>query len=467
MSQRRFAISSALVVLSCGLVSAADDVRLPAYSRQVLPNGIVLDVIPKREVPLIAVRIVVRGGLESDPANLAGLSAVTAEALRRGTATRSAEQFSQELDFLGASFDAGSDLGSTSITAEFLAQDFAKGLDLLLDVVLRPSFPEAEVKKLLAQRIDASRLFKDNPRFVTNEFFRSFYFGPGHPYGRTADEVSLSRISRNDMVAYHKAQYVGRNMIVIVSGDIEAAAGSATMISALKGVPSGTAYAWKQVPPVKRSGPRVAIVDKPDATETQFRIGLPGVDRSSPDRVPLWLVNTLFGGRFTSVLNDALRVNSGLTYGANSNFDQNHLPGRITISSFTATANTVKAINMALEVLKTISEKGIDAEQLASAKAYIKGTYPADRLETADQLAGIVSEIELFDLNRGEVDDLFSRIDAVTVEKANETIRRYLRPGDLTFLLLGNASQFPPGIGKYAADQVRVPISAPGLQVVQ
>jgi predicted Zn-dependent peptidase len=176
-------------------------------------------------------------------------------------------------------------------------------------------------------------------------------------------------------------------------------------------------------------------------------------------------VNTLFGGRFTSILNDELRVNTGLTYGASSRYDQNHLPGSLYISTFTKTETTAKAIDVALELLKRLKDKGITAEQLQSAKNYLKGTYPSQQLETADQLADVLSEIELFDLNRGEVDDLFARIDAVTVEKANEVIRRYFNADNLTFVLLGNAAKIANDIKKYSPSVVQVPITRPGVSV--
>jgi predicted Zn-dependent peptidase len=164
-------------------------------------------------------------------------------------------------------------------------------------------------------------------------------------------------------------------------------------------------------------------------------------------------------------LNDELRVNTGLTYGASSRLDQLHLPGRITIASFTKTETTGRAVDTALSLMKTLREKGVTAEQLASAKEYLKGTYPARQLETPDQLVDILTEIELFDLNRGEVDDLFSRIDAVNLERANAVIKKYYGVGNLSFLLLGNASAFESELKKYGGEVVKTPINRPGLRV--
>jgi predicted Zn-dependent peptidase len=131
------------------------------------------------------------------------------------------------------------------------------------------------------------------------------------------------------------------------------------------------------------ASPRVLLIDKP-GTQTYFVIAQPGVRRATPDRVPLILVNTLFGGRFTSMINDALRVNSGLTYGASSTVQMGRLDGAITINSYTKTDTTEKTIDMALDVLKSLGDKGLTADQLASVKAYVKGEYPTRTVQTAD-----------------------------------------------------------------------------------
>jgi Predicted Zn-dependent peptidases len=453
----------AAVLLFASVAAAA--VKLPPYTRRVLPNGAVVDVMPRRDVPLITLRVIVKGGAESDPAELPGLASVVAEMLRHGTAKRTAEQFSNELDELGATLSAESDDQSTSITIEFLAKDFEAGLDLLRDAVLSPTFPEAEVKKVIAQRIDGVKSVKDSPQSAAGQYYRAFFFGSRHPYGRLPDESKYAQITRARIAEYHKRMYAGKNLIVIAAGDVDAAAAGSRIAAVFGKAPEGRPYVWAQAPPPASQSSRLAIVDKPDATQTYFYIAQPGIPRNHPDRIPLWIVNTLFGGRFTSMLMQELRVSSGLTYTASSRFDTSHLTGGLVIVSYSETANTVKAIDLALEVVRRLREKGITASQLASAKTYIKGVYPTDRLETPDQLAETLGEIELNDLSRSEVDDLFARIDAVSLEKANEMVRRYYNLDNLTFLLLGNAEQFRTAAKKYAPNVFEVPVTRMGFSI--
>jgi predicted Zn-dependent peptidase len=439
------------ILLLAGCAALGAQVKLPPYTREVLPNGTVVYLAPRSGVPLVSFRVLVKGGEESQPPQLAGLVGVTAELLRRGTGQRPAAEIAEEIDGLGGVLGAGADRQATMVNAEFLKKDFDRGLAIVADTVLRPSFPAEEVKKTLARQADGLKSLRDNP-FAINSYFRSFFFGDGHPYGHVADEASLDRIRRDDILAYHKRMYVGRNLVVIVAGDFDPAAAKTRVAAAFGGAPEGTAYQWAEDhPPALGAAPRVLLIDKPEATQTYFIIAQPGVRRTTADRAPLLLVNTLFGGRFTSMVNDALRVNSGLTYGASCQLEANRLTGALYITTYTRTDTTTQAIDMALDVLKRVHEKGITAEQLGSAKAYVKGTYPPSHLQTSDQIATALGEMELYGLGRDEVDGLFARLDAVTLERANEVIRQYYRGDNLSFVLLGNASQIREKAAKYGA----------------
>jgi len=457
-------------ILSIILMAAplAAQVKLPPFTHQVLPNGVTVDYMPKAGVPLVGIRVLIKGGVEAEPAGLAGIASVTAQLLRKGTARRTADQFSEELDSLGGSFGAGfGDAYSpaTSVYSEFLTKDFDRGLDLVADAILHPVFPEAEVHKLLAQRIDAVKASKDNPQQAIGAYYQSYFFGPEHPYGHPADEASLGRIRREDIVDFHKRLYCGKNIVIIVTGELPAGA-LVPRLKAFADIPAGAAFEYRAAPSTTPKT-RLLLIDKPDATQTYFYIGQPGVDRRTPDRVVLLILNTLFGGRFTSMLNEGLRVDSGLTYGASSAVQQSRLPASILITTYTKTDTTARAMDMALDILKNLGDKGISAEQLASAKAYIKGTFPTQRLETSDQLAGMLADMELYGLGRDEVDDFFAHIDGVSLDQANSAARKYFKSTGLTFVVLGNASKIRDAVKKYSDHVVEVPVTAPGFSTAQ
>jgi predicted Zn-dependent peptidase len=451
------------LALLCGM--AAGQVRLPQYQRKQLANGVTVLTVSKPDVPLVTLMAIARGGQESETPGKAGLSALAAALMLRGAGSRNSDEYAIELDKIGATIRADADEQSVSLRMEVLKRESAAGFDLFADAISSPRFDEAEVRKFVGRRVDEARALKDNPGLANEAYFRPFYFGVRHPYGRPprGDEISLARVGRADVVAHHAKAFAGSNLTVIAAGDLDLQA-LERLETRLAGTPAGSRHQWLTEPPAPvRTQPRLLLVDKADATQTYFTIGLPGIHRTHPDRTVLSLVNTLFGDRFTSMLNDELRVNSGLTYGARSDLQLDRLPGVIAIRTYTKVETTVQAIDLALEVLNRLRTSGIDAAQLASAKAYVKGGFPTRQLETAAQVAAKLGEIETFGLNRGEVDDLFSRIDAVTVEQANAAIRKHFTAGALQFCVTGPAAKIRGQLGKYAANRKEVAITAPGV----
>jgi predicted Zn-dependent peptidase len=209
-------------------------------------------------------------------------------------------------------------------------------------------------------------------------------------------------------------------------------------------------------------GKRLLLVDKPDASQTYFAIGNVGVAANDPDRVAIHVVNTIFGGRFTSELNEALRVESGYTYGAQSFFDQRKMPGPFVIFSFTKNETTTPAIDLALKILAKLHKDGVTEEQLKSARSYIKGQFPPE-IETSRQLARTITMHEFYGLGDDEVNQLEARLDAVTPGIARQVIEKHFPAENLVFVLIGKASAIGPAVQKYATSQDTRLISDPGF----
>jgi predicted Zn-dependent peptidase len=418
----------------------------------------------RKGVPLVDISIAIRGGMESDPADKPGLSSVVADLLRKGTETKTAQQFSETLDGLGGTIRTRADHQATLIQSEFLSKDFSSGLALVADAVLHPAFDDAEVKKLLAQRVDDIKALKDNPAEAIEPYVYSFFFEKSHPYGRVVNEMSLRRITRAQIAEFHKRFYVGHNTIIAVVGDIDPERVQADVSKMFGTLPAGEAYRWHppiRLPELTRA--RLLVVDKPQATQTYFYIAQPGIQRSDGDRIPLQLVDIVFGGRFTSMLNEALRIKSGLTYGAQNVIEQDRLQGMNAISTFTKTDTTAGTIDLALHTLAALHNEGITSEQLASAKAYMKGIYPRHVLESTSQLASLLLELEVFGLDDSEVTEMFRRIDDVTLAKANEIARNHFRTSGLVFVLLGDGDKIKSLASKYAPETHELSITAPGF----
>jgi predicted Zn-dependent peptidase len=193
---------------------------------------------------------------------------------------------------------------------------------------------------------------------------------------------------------------------------------------------------------------RVLLVNKADAKETTFIIGGPGVPRSHPDYVAMEVINTAFGGRFTSWLNDELRVNTGLTYGAGSSFTRLKNAGTFQISTFTATKNTEAAISKALEVVNKLHSAGLDEKTLTSAKNYVKGGFPP-RYETSGQLAGLLTQMFWYGFDESFINNFQKNVDELTVPKAKEIVSKYFPKENLQFIMIGKADDIRTIAGKY------------------
>jgi zinc protease len=437
---------------------------LPSYARDVLPNGLTLLLLEKHETPLVSATLVLRSGTVADPKGKEGLATLTSELLRRGSGTRSAEAFSNDLDFIGMQYRTSADFDSTTVSANFLKKDQAAALSLLSDAVLHPTFPQAEFAKMLGQQQDQVHATKDEMRKVLDLYFRAFLFGSENPYGRppAGDEISLRGITRDDVTGFYAANYTPANAILAVSGDFDSTAMKSAIQQAF-GAWQGKAPAKISLPPAKlQAGRRLLLVDKPDATQTYFAMGNIGIDATDPSRGPIRVVNTLFGGRFTSLFNTELRIKSGYSYGAFSNFFQLRAPGPFVMMTFTKNATTGPAMDKTIEVVNTAHTAGFTDAQLSSAKNTIAGMLPLS-LETSQQLADALARNELYGITRDQFNaDLIALQKTSVSEEKRLLAQDFPLADNLVIVVVGKASEIQPLMSKYATNVTVRKISDPG-----
>jgi predicted Zn-dependent peptidase len=461
--KRWLLIAVMVVSATTALQAPMGGLKLPSHERLKLPNGMTLLLMERHELPLISFHVIVKAGGVADPAGQEGLASLTAALLRKGTKTRSANQFSAQLDFVGGQFNANSAADFATLSAQFMKKDVGTGLDLLADALLNATFPQEEVDKLIQQRVDGIKAAKDQALAVVPLYFHAYLYGR-HPYARPTlgDEKSLPTITRDAIVKFYRAEYTPGNTILAVAGDFDRSEMERMLSQTFGAWPGRQAPAIAVPDPADVGGRRLLLVDKPDATQTYYSIGNVGISRTNPDRVPIRVVNTVFGGRFASMLNTELRIRSGLTYGASSYFDERKSRGPFVISSYTRTATTEKAMDLTLEVIKRLHEKGVTQEELDLAKNYIKGQFPPT-IETSGQLAGQLAELESYGLDEREINDLYPQIDAMTLGDAQRVIRQYFPLDNLAFVVIGKAAEIGTVVRKYAPQVDTVSITQTGF----
>ncbi|MHC5080730.1 MAG: M16 family metallopeptidase [Planctomycetota bacterium] len=412
--------------------------RLPPFDSVVLDNGLSVFLMEQHEVPLTAVSLLLPAGAVHD-GEKSGLASLTAEGLRFGTKEFSKEQIEETLDFLGVSFRIRTRHETVEVSLSFLRSEQDPVFRILEEIILRPAFPEEELAKRKQRRLVELKQAKQWPSRVVDAYYDRFLFGE-HPLGNpvTGTRKGVEGITVEDVRGFYRDRYRPDGAVFAVVGDFETPK-MKEKIAALfrawkgKGKPSSPA----KTPQVPEKA-RVLLVNKEDATETQFMIGRLGVPRNHPDTTAIQVVNTVLGGRFTSWLNDELRVTRGLTYGAGSDFNAHRTTGSFAMASFTETKHTGEAVDLALEILERLHRDGVDEKTLASAKNYMKGQFPP-RYETSASLARLLTAMAFYGFDASVINEFEKRVDAMTPERARKIIEAYFPRKNLQFVLIGKA----------------------------
>jgi len=443
-----------LLAMALCLVAAttlADDIRLPDYDRVVLDNGVVLLLAEKHDVPLVGLRAIVRGGSATDPAGRAGMAELVSTLMQKGAGERDAAAFASAAADVGGNITASASTEAVSVSADFLARDAGLMIELVADMLLRPTLDEDEFTRERDRTIALIRAARGaSVQALMPAYANAFIFGK-HPYGSPASgsETSLAAIGYDELKQFYADRFGGDRLVVAVVGDFDREAMKAALASAFGGWAPAGAPLPDLPPPVRVDGRRVLLVDKPGAAQTYFWIGNVGVALDYPRRAELRIANTVFGGRFSSMLMTALRVETGLTYGAGSTVEQYSLSGTVTIRSFTETSKTVDAIDLAVEVLDRLQRQGIGEEMVTSARNYLMGQYPPT-LETAAALAAMLAFLEQNGLGRDYVDAYGDALRAATPVSVRDAINDvYPLPADLVFVLVGDADAIRDAVTKY------------------
>jgi zinc protease len=366
-----------MVLLTATAVMGHSAFKVPAYEKVKLSNGLTLYLMEQHEIPMISVSAIMPAGAIYD-GEKHGLAAITAAGLKYGTKSYTKAQIEEQLDFVGADLSTNATKEYSSLSAKFAAKDADKVLPILNEVLTAPVFPVAEFNNEKERVLAALDQAKQSPRQVINSYWNQFIYG-SHVYANSisGSPVTVGKLTAEDLKVFYKANYIPAHSAIAIVGDFKASVMKQRLTKLFgswknAGAEQGN-LAAQLVAPVTEA--RVLLVNKDDARETTMLIGGPGIKRDNPDFVAIEVVNTLFGARFTSMLNDELRVNSGLTYGARSSFNPLKNSGTFTISTFTATKTTEPTIDKALEVLAKLHSKGLDEQSLASAKNYVKGLF--------------------------------------------------------------------------------------------
>lgn len=444
--------------------ASAHSFQVPAYQQVVLDNGLTVLLMEHHEVPLVSVNFVSKAGYVQDGSQL-GLADLTAESLRLGASSYAKADIDALLDNMGTGLSVGTSSESTTLSMDVMVDDLNRSLDLLASLVIAPQFPEDEFSKLRDKRIAMLKQQKEQPRSVIGSYFNALLYD-GHPYAQpsTGTLETVAKIERDNVSAFHQAFFAPKSAAIVIAGDIQPDEVLAQV--KLRWQAWRSPMANRIVPQAKPEVPsqaRVLLVDKPDAREATFVIGGPGVNLSHSERVPLHVLNTILGGRFTSWLNDELRVNAGLTYGARSSFVPRKQAGAFLMSTFTDAKDAEAGIDLTLKTYARLWEKGVDQATLDSAKAYVKGGFPP-QYETHRDMADLLIDIYAYDISVDFINQFSAKVDALSLDASEQLVRDIFPKDNLQFVVIGPAEQLRDMLTKYGT-VYEVPIEAAGFAI--
>ena len=421
--------------------------KLPPIQTRTLSNGLAVWLMESHEVPIVQLSLVIRAGAAEDPPGRYGAATFTAAMLDEGAGSRSALEIADAVELLGGELTTGSSFDASAVRLNVPGQALDQGLPILTDVVMRPTFPEREIERLRMERLTTLLQARDDPSSIAGMAFARILFGPMHRYGTglIGTETTLKGLTGNDFRTFHGAHYNPSISTLLVVGDVSGEAVIPKLERAFGQWKSTPAPRRAEIdPPPQPKARQVYVVDKPDAEQSQIRIGWMGVPRSSPDYFPLLVLNTVLGGSFTSRLNQNLRETHGYAYGASSAFDMRRSAGPFVAAAGVQTDKTAEALREFFNELEAI-RKPIDATELAKAKNYIALGFPAE-FETSTDLSRRLEELAVYGLPMNYYEEYIARVMAVTQEEVQGAAEKYIHPSQAVVVVVGDRKTIEPGV---------------------
>lgn len=413
--------------------------HFPRFERTALDNGLGVIVAPVRKLPVVTAMLVVGAGAGAEPPGREGVANIAARALLEGTQRTAGSALTERLERLGAAIAAGADWDAATLGLTMLTGHLDAAFELFGEVALEPAFPEREVERLKAERLAELLQLRTEPRGLADEMFARFLYDASSRYARPEDggADTVPAIARDDVAAFHRDRWTPDNATLVLVGDLDVAQGIALAERGF-GAWRGTAPTVGAVADLPaRTTRAVHVVEKPDAAQSELRIGHVGLPRTHPDYFPALIMNAVLGGLFSSRINLNLREQHGYTYGAFSGFAWRRAAGPFVVSTAVRSDVTEPAAREVLAEIDRLRRETIATEELTLATSFLDGVFPI-KYETTDAIARALAALVVYELAPDYFDTYREHIRAVTILDVQRAAERYLHPEMLQLVVVGD-----------------------------
>ena len=440
--------------------SLPHSVQFPRPVEKTLANGLRVIVISRTGTPLVTAQLVIKNGGEVDPPELAGLGNMLGDLITKGTEKRSATQIAEAIEALGGSLYSSARWDSTRVGVDVISSKVGPAVEILADVVRRPTFKDEEIERLRQQTLDDLTVELGEPGSIARYVAARVIFGDapyGQPLGGTPE--SLARIDRNDFVKYHGRWYRPDNAILVVGGDIkpQAAFALAQRYFGDWKKPAEPLPALPAPKPVDSAGPRVVVVDKPDAGQAAVLVTRAGIERKSPDYFRGLVANSVLSG-YSGRLNQEIRIKRGLSYGAGSSLETRRSVGPFVASAQTKNQSAVQVSDLLLGEVSRLATAPVPEVELTPRKAVVVGNF-ARNLETAAGLVSQVATLAVYGISFDEINRYIGNVQTITAADVQRFAGSRLDAKATSIVIVGNAKEFLPELRKEYSQVEVIPVA--------
>lgn len=421
--------------------------HFPHIHRTTLDNGLRVLVAENHNAPIVALRTIVKSGADHDVADLAGLASVTADLLDEGAGSRDTIKLAEDIGLLGGALGTGADWDATYMSIEVLSRTAAEAIQILGDVSFRATLPADALERVRSERLMEILQQRDEPAAIAGKRFAGLLYGSG-TYGNPmiGTSASVARMTLDDVQRFYKQHYIPNHSSVVVSGDV-------TPDDAVRLVREAFSD-WKRGPEPPRPAPqpqsietsRIYLIDRPQAVQSEIRVGHVGVPRSSEDYFAINVMNALLGGIFNSRINLNLREKHGYTYGARSAFAFRRSAGPFVVSAPVRNEVTRESVEEVLAELRRIRTGDVEPRELDETKSYMMGVFPAT-VQSASDIASRLLDMELYSLPEDYFDRYRENIGSISRDDVARVANKYIDPDRALIVIVGNAAQVREPLG--------------------
>lgn len=428
---------------------APKPLNIPKPYETTLPNGLQVVVVEDPRLPLVNYRLAFRTGDANDPTDTPGLMDMVTGLLNEGTQRRTSKQIADEVARFGATLTAGSNPDYTTVSASALSMYRNEILDLLADVALNPTFPDSEVKLAQQNALQGLKQQRSQAGFLANERMAHVLFGQ-HPYSIiSATPESINAMSREKLLAFHRAMFVPNNAVLVVVGDVRRDELMQRVSDLFGKWAKGQAQERQFPSPPTRTERALYIVDRPGSAQSNIIIANMAINRTSNDYFPMLLMNVVLGANASSRLFMNLREAKGYTYGAYSSLDALRLAGAFRETAEVRTPVTGPSLKEFFYELGRIRDEVVPEKEIRDAKSFLTGVFPL-QIETQEGLINRLVQIKMYGLPADYLQTYRDRINAVTAADIQRVARQYIQPDKVAMVIVGDAAAIMDQVKPYA-----------------